>query len=66
MRKPNVHQHKLPSKTGGTEYSQRYANKQKTIDISEKGEQIDPPGVRFYFPSTQVTNLQSNYQVLQK
>ena len=58
-----MYQHKLPSKTGKTEYSQRYQTRQKTIDICEKGEQIDPPGVRFNFPNAQITNHESSYQV---
>lgn len=63
VKRPNQYQHKLPSKTGKSEYSYRYKTNASNATFDGSNTQIEPSRTRIQLPRHQVTNMKSSYEL---
>lgn len=63
VKKPAKYEHKIPSKTGSTEYHRRYGIGKRSITLPDSTVQPDVSGSKVKNPNVQITNLQSSYRV---
>ena len=64
MRRPHRYEHKLPTKTGVSEYNRKYSTGKRAYSLAGSNPENDPSGSRMKMPNSQITNLQSSYRVL--